>query len=208
MTTNPHWDEPHPGGPMSEEEYLRLDANAINARYEYLDGVAQMMSGGSGEHDQIAHNVYRDLDLNFRSGPCFVRGENMKVLVGTKAGGKDNYLYPDVTVSCNVDDRRRGNKIIRRPHIVVEVLSPSNEKKDRNEKFRAYQACPFVQEIVLINQFAPYVEVWRRNEENENKWHYSHYGPGEAVLLESLDISISMDDIYRGIDFDEPLIEE
>ena len=34
---------PHHGGPMSEAEYLELDRNATNARYEYIDGVAKLI---------------------------------------------------------------------------------------------------------------------------------------------------------------------
>jgi hypothetical protein len=46
-------EEPRPGGPMTEEAYLELDRSAPHAKYEYVDGVARLMAGGSGEHDQI-----------------------------------------------------------------------------------------------------------------------------------------------------------
>jgi hypothetical protein len=42
---------------LSVEDYLQLDDNAIDAKYEYLNGVARLVSGASGEHDQIAFNV-------------------------------------------------------------------------------------------------------------------------------------------------------
>jgi hypothetical protein len=46
-------EEPRPGGPMTEEAYLELDRSTPHAKYEYVDGVARLMAGGSGEHDQI-----------------------------------------------------------------------------------------------------------------------------------------------------------
>jgi Uma2 family endonuclease len=117
------------------------------------------------------------------------------------------YFFPDVTVSCDVTDRRRGIKLIRSPRIVVEVLSPSTEKFDRGEKFLAYQACPTITEIVLVSQFAPYVEIWRRDEHDAAIWHYAHYSIGAEVEFTSVDIRLPMADIYREVNFDEPLVE-
>ena len=204
MIINPRRTEPHPGGPMSVANYLQLDDNAIDAKYEYLDGVARLMSGGSGEHDQIAFNVRAAIGDHFQSGPCFVRGSDMRVLVSE---ANRTYVYPDVTISCDVADRRRGNKLLRSPRVVVEVLSPSTEKDDRTIKLQAYQAYPTIQEILFISQFAPHVEVYRRCED-ETAWEYTAYGPGSTVELTSVDVYLSMDEIYKRVDFDEPLMEE
>jgi Uma2 family endonuclease len=208
MTTDPYLAQPHPGGPMSVEEYLQLDKNTPDAKYEYLDGVAYLMAGSSGEHDRIIRNMANAIEEHFQSGPCFVRGSGMQVLVGTKSNGKDHYLYPDATVSCDVADRRRGNTIIRSPRLVVEVLSPSTEKVDRGRKLVVYKACPTIQEIVLIDQFMQAIEVYRRDEEDGAIWRRAFYGPGSTVELSSIDVYISIDDIYKGIDFDEPLVDE
>ena len=121
---------------------------------------------------------------------------------------EDLYYLPDVSVTCDVQDRRRDAKTVRSPRLVVEVLSPSTEKTDRTEKLTAYQAYPTIVEIALVSQFAPYVEIWRRESENETVWHYAHYGPGEVVEFACLDVHIPMEDIYRKIDFDEPLVED
>jgi len=202
------WEKPHPGGPMSVEEYMKLDEDAYNARYEYIDGVARMMSGGTREHERIAHNLYSELLQHFLSGPCSVSGENTKVLVGTKKSGKEHYLYPDATVSCNVDDRKRGNRIVRSPHIVFEVLSPSNEHIDRGAKLKIYKSCPTIYEIVLLSQFSPHVEVYYRDEEDETIWHTVVYDEDQEIVLPSMDINIAISDIYKGIDFTEPLLWE
>jgi Uma2 family endonuclease len=188
---------------MSVANYFELDNNAIDARYEYLDGVARLMSGRSGEHDQIGRNTANAIERHFQSGPCFVRGSDMRVQISEAEG---TYVYPDVTVSCDVADRRRGNKLIRSPRIVVEVLSPSTEKDDRTSKLQAYQGYPTVQEIVLISQFAPHIEVHRRPTD-ETQWRYTFYGPGSTIELTSVDISLSIDEIYKGVNFDEPLLD-
>lgn len=209
MSTDAQWlEDPPPGGPMSVEEYLQLDRNFHNGKYEYVDGVARLLAGGSGEHDRISRNTATAIEIHFQSGPCFVHGSDMQVLIGTKANGKKHFVYPDATVSCDVADRRRGNMLIRSPRIVVEVLSPSTEKDDRGSKLRAYKACPSIQEVMLIDQFTYYVEVHRRGDDGATWSSTTYDDPDVMVELASVDITLSMRDIYKGIDFDEPLMEE
>ena len=203
----PYAQQPHPGGAMSVEGYLQLARNSP-VKYEYLDGTARMMSGGSSEHDEIAYNVRNAINLHFQSGPCFVKGSDMQVLVGSKANGQRHYVYPDVTVSCDVADRRRGNALIRSPKIVVEVLSPSTEMTDRGPKLEAYKVCPTIQEIVLINQYTQFVEVYRRGEDDTIWGHSAYSGSDAMVELASVDVYLTMDEIYKNIDFDEPLVDE
>src|SRR5262249_54893386 len=117
-----------------------------------------------------------------------------------------HYVYPDGTISCNAADWRRGNTLVEVPRIVVEVLSPSTETRDRGVKFRAYQNCSTIQEIVLVNQYFPLVEVWRRNEEHPDNlaaWHYIRYSASQLVELSSLNLQLAMDDIYQGLNFEE-----
>jgi len=195
------------GGPMSAEEYMQLDQDTWNGKYEYLDGIARLMSGGSAEHDRIAYNTRAAFDQHFLSGPCTVFGSDVRVLIGSKADGSEHYIYPDVTVSCDVADRRRGVKLIQSPRIVVEVLSPGTEATDRGRKLAAYKACPSIQEIVLINQFAPYVEVYQHGEDGTT-WSHIVFEADAPIELSSIDVHIQPAEIYRGINFDEPLLEE
>jgi Uma2 family endonuclease len=202
MTIDPQRTQPRTGECMTVREYFMLDYIFPDAKYEYQDGRVRLMSGGTKAHSDIATNMLFALRQQFLSGPCSVQHSDMRVQVLD-----DTYFFPDVTVTCDVADRRRDNKIIRSPRIVVEVLSPSTEKYDRNEKLRAYQACPTIQEIVLIDQFAPYVEVFRRREEESSEWDHVYYESGQEVVLASVDVSIPIEEIYSGIDFDEPLEE-
>lgn len=132
----------------------------------------------------------------------------MRVLIGTQNSNKKHYFRPDATISCDASDRRRGNKLIRFPRIAFEILDPSTEYPDRGAKLRAYKACPTMYEIVLVSQFAPHVEVYYRDEEDETIWRYALYEEDQEVVLPSMDIHLAMRDIYKGIDFNEPLLWE
>ena len=184
---------------MSEAAFHELEHLSPDRKYEYLNGMAYLMSGGSVAHDRITRNVGYALDSQLRSGPCRAFGVDVQVLLGTKKDG--HYAFPDATVSCDVADRRPENTLIESPRVVIEVLSPSTEARDRGVKFKAYQGCPTMQEIVLMSQFAQYVEIWQRDDQDITAWHYRHYGPGEIVEINSIDVQIDIADIYQGLDF-------
>lgn len=208
MATNPKskrsaWNWPRRGGAMSEAEFHELEQLSPHRRYEYLDGMAYLMSGGSVAHDRITRNIGYALDNGLRSGPCRAFGVDVQVLLATKKNSKRQYAYPGATVSCSAADRRPENTLIESPRVVFEVLSPSTEARDRGVKFKAYQACPTLQEIVLTSQFAPYVEIWQCDDQDNTTWHYRHYGPGEVVELKSIAVRIDIEDIYQGLDFEE-----
>jgi Uma2 family endonuclease len=191
---------------MSETEFHELERLSPDRKYEYLNGIAYLMSGGSVAHDRITRNVGYALDRQLRSGPCRAFGVDVQVLLGMKKGGKRHYAFPDATVSCDVADWRPENTLIESPRVVIEVLSPSTEARDRGVKFKAYQGCPTVQEIVLMSQFAQYVEIWQRGDRDDQDvaaWQYRHYGPGEVVEIKSIGVQIDIADVYQGLDFGE-----
>jgi Uma2 family endonuclease len=202
-STGSAWNWPRRGGAMSEAEFHELEQLSPDRRYEYLNGMAYLMSGGSVAHDRISRNIGYALDIRLRSGPCRAFGVDVQVLLATKKNSKKQYAYPDATVSCSAADRRPENTLIESPRVVFEVLSPGTEARDRGVKFKAYQACPTIQEIVLLSQFAPYVEIWQRDDQDSDTWHYRHYGPGEVVEIKSIDVRIDIEDIYQGLDFEE-----
>src|SRR5437868_12517733 len=169
MATNPtstesSWSWPSRGGAMSEAAFHELEHLSPDRKYEYLNGMAYLMSGGSVAHDRITRNVSYALDSKLRSGRCRAFGVGVQVLLIATKDSKKQYVYPNATVSCDAADRRPENTLIESPRVVIEVLSPGTEARDRGVKFKAYQGCPTMQEIVLMSQFAQYVEIWQRGD--------------------------------------------
>src|SRR5882672_8579425 len=103
MAINPQRQGPPSGTEMSVKEYFQLDYLYPNAKYEYQNGKIRLMAGGTKAHDDIAFNMRVALKQEFHSGPCSVQGSDMRVQI--KEDG--TYFYPDVTITCNVADRRR-----------------------------------------------------------------------------------------------------
>ena len=184
---------------MSVEEYLELDRNSSDARYEYADGYAYLMSGGTPQHALIIGNFQGELSRQLRQQrkPCWAYPADATVKLS-----ETRYVHPDVVVTCDEQDLA-STSVLRSPLLVVEVLSPGTERKDRAEKFDWYRACSSIQEIVLVRTEHQLVEVYRRRSA-ERQWLLQIYGPGENIELKSLDLEVSMERIYEEITFEKP----
>ena len=200
IPSEPAWNWPSRCGAMSEEAFHELERLNPDCKYEYIGGLAYMMSGGSVGHDRLTRTVGSLLDQHL-SFSCTAYGPDVQALLAIKKNGRKHFIYPDATVSCSEEDSRSDNTLIKSPRLVVEVLSPGTEAKDRGPKFKAYQACPIIREIVLVNQFAQYVEIWQRDEMDTERWNYRHYGTGETVEFASVGVRVEIDELYRGLTF-------
>src|SRR5712691_8418947 len=155
---------------MSVEEYFELEENNPDTRYEYLEGYAYMMAGGSANHATISGNIYAILKSLLRAGRCRAYNSDMKVRVSEK-----RYFYPDVTVSCDPRDRGTAD-FIQLPRLVVEVLSPSTEVRDRGRKLQCYLACPSIEEYLLVDACSMRIERYRKE---QKRWIYDAFGAGQ-----------------------------
>jgi Uma2 family endonuclease len=83
------------------------------------------------------------------------------------------------------------------PILIIEILSPSTERSDRRLKLPAYQNLQSVREIMLIDADTYHAELYRR--ENDH-WGIDLVRGAEAALsLISIDLRISMSELYEGI---------
>ena len=177
---------------MNVEEYLELDRNSLDARYEYIDGVVSMLAGGTTNHSRISVNVVSLLQGALRGSPCEVFNSDLRVRISSK-----RYVLPDASVSCDPGDLVGENDIISAPRVIVEVLSPSTEATDRGKKFRYYQSCPSIQEYVLISTQERAVDVYRRA--SDNLWTLHPFGPGDTITLKSIDVNLPLEALYEHV---------
>ena len=172
---------------MSVEEYFALEENNPDTCYEYLDGYVYMMSGGSANHATISGNIYAILRSLLRGSPCRVYNSDMKVRVSEK-----RYFHPDVTVTCDPRDRGTAD-VIQSPRLVVEVLSPSTEARDRGRKLQCYLACPSIEEYFLVDTRSMRIETYRKE---QKKLIYDSFESGYEVELTTLCIRFTVADAY------------
>jgi Uma2 family endonuclease len=177
----------------SLEEYHKMEEENPDYKFEYINGQVYAIAGGSSEHSRIAVNMVSALNFHLRGKSCLPFNSDMKVL---PQGDEDPSYYPDVTVTCNPEDYQRGSKAIRSPRLIIEVLSPTTYTRDRSEKMYDYQACSSLQEYMLISTHHQEIEV--HHQESEDKWELTRYRHGHTVILASVELSISVSDIYDG----------
>jgi Uma2 family endonuclease len=179
---------------MSVEEYFDLEENHPDTRYEYLDGYVYMMSGGSANHAAISGNIYAILKSLLRGSRCRVYNSDMKARVS-----EQQYFHPDVTVSCNPNDRGMA-AVIQSPRLVVEVLSPSTEARDRGRKLQCYLACPTIEEYLLVDARSFRIEIYRKE---QKKWIYEAFGAEDEVELTTLGVHFPIEDAYEDVLFEK-----
>lgn len=81
--------------------------------------------------------------------------------------------------------------------MIVEVLSPTTEGYDRGEKFEHYRTFPSLRHYVLVTTGRDHVDHFRRNE--DGSWTLRALGPGDTVVLDAIDATLSVDAIYEGV---------
>ena len=186
---------------MTEEQYLALD-EATDGNYEFYNGYVVMLSppssaydehavsdmaGGSTAHSALCARLASLIDQALPDGPCLVHSSDVKV----KISAHRNYFHPDVSVACNEEP----GQMLDAPVVVIEVLSPATEKRDRGSKFHSYKELPSVQEYILVGSTAREIIVYRR----ETNWRPYHYREGDLVELTSIGVTFPFDAVYRRI---------
>ncbi|HEU4882261.1 MAG TPA: Uma2 family endonuclease, partial [Longimicrobium sp.] len=93
------------------EEYLALERHA-EFRSEYIDGyIIAMSPGAKRPHNLIVTALSYELRGHLIGGPCEVYSSTQRV----KAGASNDYLYPDVVVSCDPRFEAGGNDNLLTP---------------------------------------------------------------------------------------------
>lgn len=178
---------------MSEQEYLAFE-RASPEKHEYVNGEIFAMSGGTGEHSAIAANIISEARSALFGRGCRVHTSDMRINISSS----ERYVYPDASIVCErpryTDDSR---DTLLNPRVIVEVLSDSTEAYDRGDKFAQYQTIASLAEYVLASQKRPRIEVFTR--QADGGWLLRVYGPGERVMLSSVECTIEVDRVYTDV---------
>ena len=159
------------------EEYLAYERDS-QLKHEYDDGEILAMAGGSRRHNALALRVGAAVE-GARGRRCLAFQSDQRVRV--LATGRST--YPDVTLVCGPiegDPAHPKEPTITNPTLLVEVLSPSTEDRDRGAKWFDYQRIPSLVEYVLVDQMSARIECYRRLP--SESWEYREWTEGKAQL--------------------------
>jgi len=177
---------------LSYAEYLEREAQS-EIRHEFFDGEIFAMAGGTPEHSRLATVIGAALESQRGDRPCVPFNADLHVRTASGYGA-----YPDDVVVCGKLERAPdAERSIVNPTLIVEVLSERTESFDREGKFKHYRSSPSVQEYVLVSYREPLIESHVRNA--DGSWNTTFAGPGETLVLRSIDARLEVDAVYAGM---------
>ena len=178
------------------EEYFDIE-NTSEIRHEFENGILIPTPGETLDANEIAGNISATLRKELRQKGYRIFTHDIRTIVHELR----LYRYPDlvITAADTVKDIRH----VTEPVLIVEVLSESTEEIDRNKKFRQYTALPSLQYYLMIHQDMALIEFYQRKGES-NTFEFNFFDKlSETINLPVLGTSITMEDIYEGINFPE-----
>ncbi|MCW6052362.1 Uma2 family endonuclease [Lyngbya sp. CCAP 1446/10] len=182
---------------LSPEEYFAWEEKQLE-KHEYIDGQVYPMgicgmSGGSKNHSLLAVKFITLFSNHLEGSSCDTATSDLRInIVGT-----NNYIYPDVSVTC--DDRdKTTTQYITYPSLIVEVLSPSTEAYDRGGKFRMYSKNSALQDYLLVSSTSIEIDFYHKKDTGE--WLIINYQAGDTIELKSINLSFAIEQIYRNLD--------
>ena len=180
---------------LTPEEYFIWEEQQL-LRHEYLSGEVYAMGGETQNHGRIASNIIFILKGHLRGSGCQVGNSDCRVnIFETK-----DYVYPDVSVTC--DDRDRTSiQAIQYPCLIIEFLSESTANYDRGDKFRMYPRNPSLQDYVLVDTEKIAIDLYRKND--RSNWEIFNYQSGDNIDLQSIGLSFPIESVYEDIIFEE-----
>jgi len=182
----------------SGAEYLAFERESVDAKHELINGEIVAMVGASRAHNIITHNVSVQFGIQLRERDCEVYAADMRVQVEADA----TYTYPDVVVVCGEPQLLDKHfDTLLNPTVLVEVLSPSTELKDRRQKLAQYKAIASLQDYLLVSQDTPRIERYKR--QGSGWWYEDVVGLDGALKIASVDCELAMSEVYRKVVFGE-----
>jgi Uma2 family endonuclease len=167
-----------------------------DVKHEWFDGAVYAMSRGTPEHARLSARMMWVV-TNALAGECDVYSSDMmlyvaEVKLSTYADGSV-VCGPLETVTVKKNGRSLGEAVCN-PTVIIEVLSESTERYDREEKFGYYRELRSLQEYVLVSQNEILVEVFRRAAADGGRWECQVGRAGGTVTIHGHGIAV--DDIY------------
>jgi Uma2 family endonuclease len=128
---------------LKEEEFYTyadiLDMDE-HIRAEIIDGELYMMAPPATSHQDISGELFGQLWQFLKGKSCKVYAAPLGVRLFPREDLRDDtYLEPDIVVICD-SSKIKKEGCEGAPDMVIEILSPSNRRREKLLKFRKYLA--------------------------------------------------------------------
>lgn len=126
------------------------------------------MAGATVEHSTVIVNFVSCVKPQLKDSLCRVFSDNVQYK--WSVGEEEKIFIPDASINCQVRSRR-GNSFINAPQFVLEVISPSSEKYDREVKKEIYREQE-IAEYWIVDWQKKQVEIYTLDYEDDIPKYY------------------------------------
>ena len=158
-------------------------------RWEIIDGVAYNMSPSpTKKHQRISRNIVWILySQREKFKGCDLYEAPMDVIFDDY-----NVVQPDIFIVC--EKNRDTDYVFEPPVLIIEIVSPSTELKDKREKLKLYEKFG-VKEYIIVFPEREYVErYYMKNGRYEVP---EIFNWDEVLKLKTFDIEINLWEIFE-----------
>lgn len=167
--------------------YLAQEAES-DVKHEWIHGIVYAMSRGTPEHGRLSAAIMRALP---QTEECRVYSSDTLLYI-EKA---EHSTYADASIvrgailtrGAKDKNGKSLGEAVTNPTVVVEVLSKSTERRDKNERFVLFQQVESLEEYILVAQDERRIEVRRRSGRD---WTFDVKRSGEIARIHGVDIAV------------------
>ena len=178
---------------MTASQSMNWDGAGHLGKLELVNGEVRAMSPASGTHALIQANLTILIGNHLRAKklPCRVGTE---APIQPRMHANDNVRAPDLAVTCAPPSSA---KMFPDPVLIVEVLSPSNQKETWDSIY-AMATIPALTEIVVVHSERVRIEVLRRGADGSWPKAGEVAEHGGTFKLESISAEFPVAEVYAG----------
>ena len=177
------------------EEYYSL-VKQSDEKYEYWNGEIFLMSGASPEHVMVADNILTLVKNQLRGQNCRPFSNDIRL----KVPSSPPFRYADISVACGelIFEDIGGLKALVNPVLLIEVLSSSTERFDRQKKFDFYKSIESFREYLLVSQDQPSIVQYVKEE--GGNWQANEVtGLDSEIYLPSINCRLLLREVYQDV---------
>ena len=181
---------------MSAEEFLLWEREQP-FKYELINNRTYPMPGSSPSHNLINLDLAFALRIRLENQGCKIFGIDIQLQVDRAS----TFTYPDVMVVCGEAQFTPdfSQAMLENPALLFDILSPSTESRDRNQKLDQYLEIPSLTGYYLVAQDKPKIEAHTRA---GDVWRYETFSGLDATLVIPAPVcEIPLSEIYRQVSF-------
>ena len=160
-------------------------------------------AGATPAHSAVIVNFVASIRKQLRNSTCFVYSDNVQYKWSTESG-ETKTIIPDASINCQTK-RRRGNSFVGVPRFVMEVLSPSTESYDRNEKMDLYRQQE-IEEYWIVDWREKRIEIYELDYDDGKPKYYlwkviTEENKKELKFFHFPNVQITFDELFDEIEY-------